>query len=988
MPPFAEMIQNAPLPADPKASERAWERWRAAWEAATPEGDDATPGPETHAAFRGLLDGVFGCSPYLTALSLKETDIVRDLMVRTPEEVFDAIMEELNRPIGPAPSARTASADLRRAKRRAALLIALADLSGCWQLEQVTTALSRFAGAAVHRALGYLLRQAADKDEIELPESGDPATACGICAIAMGKMGAFELNYSSDIDLIVVYDPERIRYRGNRSVAEFATRTTKALVQLMQERTQEGYVFRTDLRLRPDPSVSPLAVAYENAVTYYETMAQNWERAAMIKARAAAGDIPFGEEFLHDLSPFIWRKSLDFAAIADIQSIKRQIHSSKGHDRIAVAGHDIKVGRGGIREIEFFAQTQQLIAGGRDPRLRVASTVEAIDALVDTDRLEPETAAELKAGYRHLRTIEHRLQMLDDAQTQKLPSEPEALRRLARFSGYEDTETFAEDITGHMRRVAGHYADLFSDEPSLAADQGNLVFTGTDDDPGTMETLKEMGFSSPTSVINSVKSWHSGRYRAMRTTRARQLLTDLAPSILRALSRTSNPDSALAHFDRFLSRLPTGVQFMSLLHANPGLLTFIARIMGTAPALADTLSRNAALLDILLDPDDAPVDDPEAVAAHCERELSMAEDYEGVLDAVRRFANDRKFEVGVGLLNGSLDPEKVGEALSLIADTAIRALLPHVHAEVARRHGKVPGSGMAVIAMGKLGAEELTFGSDLDLVFVYDDRGEAKKSDGAASLQIGPYYSRLSQRFISAVNTLTSEGQLYEIDMRLRPSGNKGTVAVPLSAYSAYMKNDAWTWEIMAATRGRIIAGPDDLQNRLLDVLYDVVLRPRDTEELRLSVLDMRRRIYKQHGTRDMWTIKHVRGGLVDLEFLIQYLILAHASEKPAIVRGHVGAAMDRLHEAGLLTDVQHRDLVAANRVFKATQTLLRLCFHHGFKEESASEDFRHLAAEVIGGGDFDGVKEIIRKAEADVLAAFRDILGDEIEKEEKGATP
>ncbi|PJK29470.1 bifunctional [glutamate--ammonia ligase]-adenylyl-L-tyrosine phosphorylase/[glutamate--ammonia-ligase] adenylyltransferase [Minwuia thermotolerans] len=974
------MIRSAPLPADAEAAGRAWERWRAAARTATAESDDGPAGPETHDGFRTLLDGVFGCSPYLTGLAMKETDIVLSLATRSPEEAFATILDELRAPVTAVQSNRVAAQELRRAKRRAALLIGLADLGGAWRLEQVTSALTDLADAAVHRGLGVLLRQSAEKGDIEIPEGDDPAETCGVVAIAMGKMGAFELNYSSDIDLIVVYDPERIRYRGARDISEHASRLTRSLVQLMQERTGDGYVFRTDLRLRPDPSVSPLAVSLENALTYYETMAQNWERAAMIKARAAAGDIALGEMFLHELSPFIWRKSLDFAAIADIQSIKRQIHSSKGHDRIAVAGHDIKVGRGGIREIEFFAQTQQLIAGGRDPRLRIPATVAAVDALVETGRVEPVTAEELKAAYVHLRSVEHRLQMLDDAQTQKLPSDEAGLRRLARFCGYRDTEGFAEALTGHMRRVAGHYADLFAEEPSLAADQGNLVFTGTDDDPGTVESLAEMGFGSPSSVISSVKSWHSGRYRALRTTRARQLLTTLAPTILTALSRTSNPDGALANFDRFLSRLPAGVQFMSLLHANPGLLTFIARIMGTAPALADTLSRNAGLLDILLDPGDEAVDDLSAIVAHCDRELSMAENYEDVLDAVRRFANDRKFEIGVGLLNGSLTPDAVGRGLTRIADTSIRALLPHVAGEVARRHGHVPGAGMAVIAMGKLGAEELTFGSDLDLVFVYDDRGEAKHSDGPAALQIGPYFSRLSQRFISAVNTMTSEGQLYEVDMRLRPSGNKSAVAVPLSAYSAYMQNDAWTWEVMAATRARIIAGPEDLAENLLTTLREIVLRRRDGEDLRRSVLDMRRRIAKQHGTRDPWSVKHVRGGLVDLEFLTQYLILAHASDRPAIVRGHVGAAMDRLHEAGLLTETQYGALSEANRVLKSTQMLLRLCFHHGFKEANASEDFRLLAAEIVGGGDFDDVREAVRRAEADVYRAFQEILGEENE--------
>lgn len=696
----------------------------------------------------------------------------------------------------------------------------------------------------------------------------------------------------------------------------------------------------------------------------------------MIKARAAAGDIALGESFLEYLGPFIWRRSLDFAAIADIQSIKRQIHASKGHEKIAVAGHDIKVGRGGIREIEFFAQTQQLIAGGRDPRLRTPDTLGAIDALVETGRVEPGVRDDFHRAYVFLREIEHRIQMLDDAQTQKLPESQEGLERLAAFAGYETVDQFAADLTGHMESVAAHYADLFAEAPTLAADHGNLVFTGTDDDPGTVKTLSGFGFSSPSGVISAVRSWHAGRHRAMRTTRARQMLTDLIPTILKSLSETSSPDNALANFDKFLGRLPTGIQFMSLLHANPELLKLLARIMGTAPALAELLGRNAALLDVLLEPDEAPAHDHAQLIEHCDRELSKAEDYEGVLDAVRRFANDRRFEIGVGMLTRQLDFDQAGNGLSDVAETVIKALLPHVEAEVGRRHGQVPGAGMAIIAMGKLGGRELTFGSDLDLVFVYDDTSDSQTSDGPSPLQIGPFYTRLSQRFISAITALTSEGMLYEVDMRLRPSGNKGAVAVPLSAYATYMENEAWTWEIMAATRARVIGGPPDLRRRVGEVLQNIILRKREREELRSVVLDMRRKIQAQHGTKDMWALKHVRGGLVDLEFLIQFLTLNYAHQSPDIICGHVSEALKGLHDADLLDLRTYDRLSTAYRLLKGAQTLLRLCYSYKFNPEEAAPDFRNLAAETLSCEDFAAATLAIQSAQQDVLTTFEEIVG------------
>lgn len=969
---FASQIVTAPVAADRASVERALERWRSTVPVATGNTDD----PLSHQKFRSLLEGVFAGSPYLTNLALREHDLVISLLQTDPDALFDSELDHLGKTVTTdLPNSAVASV-LRRAKRRIALLIGLADLGGVRELPWVTGKLAVFAAAALDMAFGYLLSQSATKGDMILADAERPLSGCGVAILAMGKMGAWELNYSSDIDLIVIYDEERIRYTGKRSLSDHLSRLVRSLIQLMQDRTGDGYVFRTDLRLRPDPSVSPLAISAEAAATYYETLAQNWERAAMIKARAAAGDIALGEQFLEELGPFIWRRSLDFAAIADIQSIKRQIHASKGHDTIAVAGHDIKVGRGGIREIEFFAQTQQLIAGGRDPRLRVPGTLAAIDKLVETERVEPQVRDDLHAAYAFLRQTEHRLQMLDDAQTQKLPESDEGLARLSAFCGFATPEEFADTLTRHMRLVSAHYADLFAEAPTLAADHGNLVFTGTDEDPGTIETLKGFGFSSPSGVINSVKSWHAGRHRAMRTTRARQLLTDLIPSILNALSETSSPDNALANFDRFLGRLPTGIQFMSLLHANPELLRLLVRIMGTAPALAELLGRNAALLDVLLEPGDTPAHDHADLVAHCERELSKAEDYEGILDAVRRFANDRRFEIGVGLLTRQMDFDQTGNGLSDVAETVIRALLPHVENEIARRHGRVPGAGMAVIAMGKLGGRELTFGSDLDLVFVYDDSTGERASDGASPMQVGPFFTRLSQRFISAITSLTSEGMLYEVDMRLRPSGNKGAVAVPLSAYTAYMENDAWTWEIMAATRARVIGGPDGLCKRVSSVLQQLISQPRKTSELRSTVLDMRAKIAAQHGTNDIWTIKHVRGGLVDLEFLIQYLTLQHANQSPEIICGHVSEALAGLEKAGYITPETGATLGGAYRKLKGAQTLLRLCYSHRFNPDDASPDFRNLAAETLGCPDFKSVETAVRNAQKDVLEAFEEIVG------------
>ncbi|HET6224088.1 MAG TPA: glutamine-synthetase adenylyltransferase, partial [Dongiaceae bacterium] len=488
---------------------------------------------------------------------------------------------------------------MRLARRRVALTVALADITQTWPLERVTAALSDFADLSIGLAARHLLGRAAQAGDILLPSTEDPARDSGLVVIGMGKLGSRELNYSSDIDLIILYDPEKVQYRGSRTVQDFFVRITRDLVRMLQERTDAGYVFRTDLRLRPDPASTPLALSVLAAETYYEGMGQNWERAAMIKARAVAGDQAAGELFLRLLRPFVWRKHLDFAAIQDIHSIKRQIHAVKGFRDIAVGGHNIKLGRGGIREIEFFAQTQQLIWGGRNADLRQAGTCAAIQALVEAGRVQPQTAEELVAAYRFLRHVEHRLQMIDDRQTQTLPAAGPELDALTRFAGFASTDAFAEELMRHLGNVEDHYAELFEEAPSLGG-PGSLVFTGKENDPETVATLGRMGFADGASTSNIVRGWHHGRYRAMRSTRARELLTEIMPRLLEALARTSSPDTAFARFDEFLRRLPAGVQLFSLLHANPGLLDLIAEIMGSAPRLAEYLSRNAGLLEAVL----------------------------------------------------------------------------------------------------------------------------------------------------------------------------------------------------------------------------------------------------------------------------------------------------------------------------------------------------------------------------------------------------
>ncbi len=549
-----------------------------------------------------LLKGVFDGSPYLTTLANRDLPRLARILGEPPGERFSKLTEDLISGMRQAPDMATAKRLLRIYKSEVALLTALADLAGVWPVMTVTQTLSDCADAAVSAAVRFLFRIASAKGLWRPLDDEAPERESGYFVLGMGKLGAFELNYSSDIDLTVFFDRDKSRLIGDGDLQSFFVRLTRDLVLLLDERTPDGYVFRTDLRLRPDAGATQIALSTVAAHGYYETVGQNWERAAMIKARPVAGDIEAGNTFLAELSPFIWRKYLDFAAIADIHAMKRQIHAHNEIGPITVAGQNLKLGRGGIREIEFFAQTQQLIAGGRQPDLRVRATLDALGALERRGWVRAEVRADLDGAYRNLRRLEHRLQMIADEQTHEVPSDPAALAAFARFSGYADTTELSRNLTQTLETVEKHYAGLFEEAPSLSPAGANLVFAGAKDDPRTLEELKRLGYSQPAQVLAIVRGWHHGRAPSVRSPRARERLTEVQPLLIEALADTVDPDGAIAGFDRFLAELPAGIQLFSLLKAQPSLIRLIADIMGSAPRLAHILSRRRRLLDAVLDP--------------------------------------------------------------------------------------------------------------------------------------------------------------------------------------------------------------------------------------------------------------------------------------------------------------------------------------------------------------------------------------------------
>ncbi|HKJ74489.1 MAG TPA: bifunctional [glutamine synthetase] adenylyltransferase/[glutamine synthetase]-adenylyl-L-tyrosine phosphorylase, partial [Alphaproteobacteria bacterium] len=739
-------------------------------------------------------------------------------------------------------------AALRRAKENMALVTAVADITEVWSVERVTGALSDFAKLATSLAASHLLRQRMISGDLAWPEHVDPspdtpadaelAKGSGYIVLGMGKLGAGELNYSSDIDLIVLYDADVARYTGKRDVGDCFIRITRDLVKVMQHRTADGYVFRTDLRLRPDAGATAVAISAEAAEYYYQSVGLNWERAAMIKALPIAGDIAAGQEFLAQIRPFVWRKHLDYAAMADVHAMKTRIHKHHGHEGIGFAGQDVKLGPGGIREVEFYVQSHQLIAGGRDASLRDPTTLGAFKALEAGGYIDEACRNELSDAYKFLRRVEHRLQMIDDAQTHELPDDEAGLDRVAIFLGYEDRDALKTALLKVLTTVSTHYDELFQE--TLPYDQEGAE--AAEERMPSKDEIAEFGYRDPSKVVAIIEAWQLGRYPACRSERARNLLRNLTPPLVEAFSHTADPDAAFTRFDEFLSKLPAGVQLFSLLQANAWLLELFAEIMGSAPGLAALLGRNVLLFDAMISGDFfEPLPDRGALLDELDEALTQARDFEDVLDIIRRKVNDRRFEVGVHVLRKVIDAAEAGRAQSDLAEAALQALMPRVLDEFVSKHGRIDGAEMAVVAMGKLGGRELTFTSDLDLIFIYDDCPPDAQSDGQRQLSAPHYFATLSKRFINAITALTGEGRLYEVDMRLRPSGRAGPVATSLETFQRYHREHAWTWERMALTRARPIIGPAPLLDGISDTIRSVLTGQRDANRLVWDVADMRR---------------------------------------------------------------------------------------------------------------------------------------------------
>ncbi|MET0970116.1 MAG: bifunctional [glutamine synthetase] adenylyltransferase/[glutamine synthetase]-adenylyl-L-tyrosine phosphorylase [Tardiphaga sp.] len=931
---------------------------------------------DLHPHARMVLLGIVESSPYLFDLIRADAGRALRLLRCDPDTRLAQLMAETSATVAAAGGDADAMHLLRRMKAEAALLTALCDIGGVWPVMRVTRALTDLAVGAVQDALRYLLRQEAARGRLLPPDPDHPERGSGLIVLAMGKMGAGELNYSSDIDLIVFFDLETHALAEGIEPATFFVRVAQGLSRLLQQRTGDGYVFRVDLRLRPDPASTPVAVSTASALHYYEREGRTWERAAMIKARVCAGDGKAGEALLADLSPFVWRKHLDFAALADVHDMKRQMQTFRGQSEIAVEGHNVKVGRGGIREIEFFAQTQQLIAGGRHPELRVRATLQALIVLAASNWITYDARDELTSAYEFLRRVEHRLQMVADEQTHALPDDIDAVERFARFFGYADREAFARDLLAHLNCVQGHYSRLFEGDPTGDVQLPAADFGAGPADQHLLAHLAKLGFRKPVMVAETAQLWTAGNYRVFRTESTRQAFAEFLPALIAGLADAKEPDQAMIVFDRFLQALQRGGRLVSLLSQNRELVALVALVLGAAPRLGDMLARRPQIMDGLIDPRFfGAMPDRRELSLRLSATLEDAHSYEEFLDRLRLFGQESLFLIGTRILSGTVSAAQAGIAFADVAEGITHTLHGLVGDQFAGQHGRIKDQHTAILAMGKLGSREMTASSDLDLILIYDFDHEAPDSDGARSLQGAQYFARLTQRLISAFTTRTNYGVLYDVDMRLRPSGRAGPLASRIDAFAAYQDDEAWTWEHMALTRARVISAEPAFRARIEAVIRSVLTRPRDRAVIASDVAEMRRAIALEKGEADIWDLKHVAGGMVDIEFIAQYLQLVHAAATPDILSISTPQVLDNAARLGLLPPADVAVLRPAVRLYHDLTQILRLCVSGRFKPDTAGADLLRILVRVGDAPDFSALEARVRETQGEVRRVFLELV-------------
>jgi glutamate-ammonia-ligase adenylyltransferase len=876
-------------------------------------------------------------SPFLTGLIDRNADLMPLIHAGNFDDALAAAL---------ARSADSVGTALRKQRQGVALVTAIADLSDVWDLTRVTHILSDFADHALDQAIAAAIEE-------RVP--GAPNQ--GFAVIALGKHGGRELNYSSDIDPIFLFDPKTLPHRERDDVAEAAVRYGRRVIELLSALDGDGYVFRVDMRLRPSPEVSPIVLPVEAAIGYYESTALAWEQAAFIRSRVSSGDRALGDYFLNAIVPFIWRKSLDFGQLKNISAMTAQIRDHYAKGQKMGLGFDLKRGHGGIRECEFFAQAHQLIHGGRDPALRVPDTRAALQALAAAGPISAQEAETLSSAYTQLRIFEHRLQMHSDRQTHEIPANRDTADAVARLHGLTDADALIAAIAPITAVVAAVYdrmVDAGGSEGPRLADEGLPL----------EEQLTDLGYADPVAVMQRLARWRSGKIRAIRSPSARDAFEAVLPAIMAALAQAPDSDRAIARFDNMIEAMPSAINVFRLLEARPGLLQLVADILSYAPTLADDLGRQSRYLDALIDTSAMHLPgDVSALQDAMQRRIGNA-DYQSTLDIVRDYVGEKRFALGVQLIEGRSDALAISQAYAHLAEASLETLTTATLAEFEKAHGKIPGGELIILALGRLGGEALTHASDLDIILLFSGDHLAE-SDGPRSLGATQYFNRLAQRVIAAMSVATASGALYEIDTRLRPSGADGLLCASVKSFDQYQRQNAWTWEHMALTRARVLFGSAGARGQVAEIIRDVLHTKRDIPKLRHDIATMRKDMAAHKPPKGALDVKLLPGGLVDMEFIIHALQLeTHDGMRPQL-----GPAIDALAAAGHL----QADFAQAFALMARLLVMVRLIAPDCAAPPEAAQ---YLIAHSLGFDDWDGLTHALRDYRGVVMNQWHSLLG------------
>jgi glutamate-ammonia-ligase adenylyltransferase len=908
---------------------------------------------------RGFLLSLFRDSPKSLDLALTifgNSQYLSDILLRFPRDfqwllepgllrrakTAPELVEDARALLGGVKGSERAWSALRRFKMRETLRIGLQDLLGNLDLTGVTHQLSLVAEVALQTAYEICWSDLMRRHGLPRCASPSGEGVCSFCVVGMGKLGGGELNFSSDIDLMFVYEADGETegveapsgtHIGRVSNHEFFTRLGEQLIKAISEVTPEGRVFRVDMRLRPEGRAGALVHSLRGYELYYESWGQTWERMALIKARPVAGDRGLGRAFVALIEPFVYRQSLDYSGIAEIRAIKDRIDAN-----LALDGEQfrhVKLGYGGIREIEFIAQTFQLLYGASDPWVRESNTLRALQRLADLGHLTSDDHATLARAYTFLRTVEHRLQILHHLQTHTLPSDREELGKLARRLGYSPNRSpdpasdLQRDYQRHVEAVRQIYDQVLreplAEEEHAASGPLARFFRGDGGDAEVREALADARCSDLDRAVRSLLVLRDGPPFRHHWVRHRRVLADVAPTLMLGLKEAPDPDLGLLHLERFIVAIGSGTAFFDLFARAPLALVHLIRIFGSSEFLAEILIRHPELLDLLLLPDQAALSRPRRLAEEAWHAILAAPPGSARLDTLRRLKRGEELRIGIRDVLGKADLDEVSAGLTRLAEASVEAAYRLAREELTAQYGRPSDGGFVVLGLGKCGAGELGYGSDLDLAFAYATEGRTR--DGVAVIDHAEYFGRLADRICKILTTITREGMAYRVDIRLRPGGSMGRVAQSFAAFEGHLAKTAELWERQAYLKARPIAGDLAVAGPFMESLRHVIYRRTPEESLAVEIATMRRRMELEltKETSGQLHVKLGAGGIADIEFLAQLLQLAHGVDLPALRVGGTAKVLDAAGQAGFLSEQEVTRLRDAHRFLRHVQNRLRI---------------------------------------------------------------